>query len=117
MTNPHPRLVIEPDVDTAPGVGGVVWKLPHDGDLDGNLVRLAGGRSIDEHVNGEVDVLVVVRAGHGVLVVDGESHELGPATVALVPKGSRRSIAAGDAGLTYLSIHRRREGLAIHRRD
>jgi len=113
MTNADRRLVIEPDVDTAPGVGGVVWKLPHDGDLDGNLVRLAAGRSIDEHVNAEVDVLVVVRAGGGALVVDGDRHELGPATVALVPKGARRSIVAGDAGLAYLSIHRRREGLAI----
>lgn len=112
---PSPRLVVEPDVDAATGVGGVVWKLPHAGDLDGNLVRLAAGRSIDEHVNDEVDVLVVVRAGGGELVVDGERHALGSTTVALVPRGSRRSIIAGDAGITYLSIHRRREGLAVGR--
>lgn len=115
MTNPDPssQLVVEPDVDAAPGIGGVVWKLPHEGDLDGNLVRLAAGRSIEEHVNDEVDVLMVVRAGGGRLVVDGEPHELSATTLALVPRGASRSITAGDDGIAYLSIHRRREGLTI----
>lgn len=116
MTDPSPRLVVEPDVDAAPGDGGVVWKLPHDGDLDGNLVRLAAGGVIDEHVNGEVDVLVVVRSGGGRLTVDGTAHELTPSTVALVPVGTRRSVAAGPDGISYLSIHRRREGLTIGHR-
>ena len=107
------RLVVEPDVDAAHGVGGVVWKLPHDGDLDTNLVRLAAGRSIDEHVNREVDVLLVVRAGDGELVVDGVPHPLTGTTLALIPRHTRRSITAGHDGITYLSIHRRREGLTI----
>ena len=106
-------LVVEPDVEAAHGVGGVVWKLPHDGDLDGNLVRLAPGRSIDEHVNRDVDVLVVVRAGDGELTVDGEPHALTLTTLALIPRGTRRSITAGHDGITYLSIHRRRDGLSI----
>lgn len=110
---PGPRVLVEPDVDAVPGVGGVVWKLPHDGDLDGNLVRLAAGRSIEEHVNREVDVLVVVRAGGGELVVDGEHHALASTTLALVPRGARRSITAGEGGIAYLSIHRRREGLTV----
>lgn len=117
MTNPAPtsvhRLLVEPNVDIAHGVGGVIWKLPHDGDLDGNLVRLAACRSIDEHVNDEVDVLIVVRSGDGKLAVDGETHLLGSAALALVPRGTRRSITAGANGITYLSIHRRREGLTI----
>jgi quercetin dioxygenase-like cupin family protein len=112
-TIPTSRLVVEPDVEAARGVGGVVWKLPHEGDLDGNLVRLAAGRSIDEHVNDEVDVLVVVRAGDGELTVDGVPHALTGTALALIPRGTRRSIAAGDDGITYLSIHRRREGLHI----
>lgn len=116
MTDPSSRLVVEPDVDAAPGDGGVVWKLPHDGDLDGNLVRLAAGGAIDEHVNGEVDVLVVVRSGGGRLTVDGVSYDLTPTTVALVPVGSRRSITAGVDGISYLSIHRRREDLTIGHR-
>ena len=113
MTNHIARLVVEADVDAAHGIGGVVWKLPHDGDLDGNLVRLAPGRAIDEHVNTEVDVLVVVRSGAGRLAVDGTEHDLTPTTVALVPVGARRSITAGPDGISYLSIHRRRDGLTI----
>lgn len=109
------RVVVEQGVDEVDGEGGVVWKLPHDGDLDGNLVRLAAGGRIDEHVNAEVDVLMIVRAGTGELTVDGERHVLTPTTLALVPRGTSRSIAAGDAGLAYLSIHRRREGLRVGR--
>ena len=117
MSQPEPQptvhLVVEPDVDAVHGVGGVVWKLPHEGDLDGNLVRLAAGRAIDAHVNAEVDVLVIVRAGGGVLVVDDAEHPLTASTLALVPRGTRRSITAGDDGITYFSIHRRRGGLNI----
>ena len=113
-TEPTPtQLIVEPDVDATHGIGGVVWKLPHEGDLDGNLVRLAAGRSIDEHVNDEVDVLVVVRSGGGELTVDGTAHPLVATALALVPRGSRRSITAGPGGIAYLSIHRRREGLSI----
>ena len=111
--SPPAHLIVEPDVEAAHGVGGVVWKLPHEGDLDGNFVRLAAGRSIDEHVNDEVDVLVLVRAGDGELTVDGERHPLTTTTLALVPRGTRRSITAGPGGISYLSIHRRREGLGV----
>lgn len=107
------RLVVARDVDRAHGIGGVVWKLPHEGDLDGNLVRLAAGRSIDAHVNDEVDVLLVVRTGGGELTVDGERHPLDTTTVALVPRGTSRSITAGPEGIAYLSIHRHRSGLHI----
>ena len=109
------QLIVEPDVDAAHGVGGVIWKLPHAGDLDGNLVRLAADRSIDEHVNTEVDVLVIVRAGDGELMVDGQPHPLTGTALALIPRGARRSITAGPDGITYLSIHRRRGGLGIRR--
>jgi hypothetical protein len=97
-------------------VGGAVWSLPHGGDLDANLVRLASRACIPEHVNRDVDVLVVVRSGGGQLVVDETTHDLTETTVALVPRGSARSIRAGDDGLDYLSIHRRREAMQIRRR-
>lgn len=48
-----------------------MWSLPHDADLDANLVRLEPHARIDTHRNTEVDVLVVVRGGSGELVVDG----------------------------------------------
>lgn len=97
----------------APGGDGAVWSLPHDGDLDANLVVLHGGGSIGEHVNREVDVLVLVRTGSMTLTVDGEPTALVAGSLALVPRDRSRAIAAGDAGVEYLSIHRRRSGLRI----
>ncbi len=92
---------------------GVAWSLPHGGDLDANLVRLHPGGAIGEHVNGAVDVAISVVAGGGRLLVDGEPHGLAAGTFAHVPRGHRRAIDAGPDGLVYLSIHRRREALAI----
>lgn len=110
------RFMIEHDLDAVDDAGGVVWSLPADGDLNVNLVRLDPLNRIDEHVNNEVDVLLVARAGSGELVVDGFRHPFGAATVALVPRGSIRRIESGTDGLTYLTVHIRRGPLTISRR-
>jgi quercetin dioxygenase-like cupin family protein len=113
----HEESVTLIDLGSVPtgGVDGAIWSLPHGGDLDGNLVRLGPGGVIGEHVNDEVDVLVYVQSGSGELVVDGEVHALAGEHLALVARGRRRSIRAGTRGLVYLSIHRRRNGLAVQR--
>ena len=95
------------------GAGGAVWSLPHGGDLDANLVVLHPATTIGAHVNREVDVLIVVRRGAATLTVDGEAFALRAGSLALVPHQRSRSIAAGDEGVEYLSIHRRRAGLRI----
>lgn len=97
----------------ASGAGGAVWSLPHGGDLDANLVRLAPGDEIARHVNTDVDVLVFVQSGTGELTIDDDLHPLHGDVLALVPRDAHRSIAAGPRGLTYLSIHRRRSPLGI----
>lgn len=97
------------------GSGGAVWSLPHGGDLDANLVRLDPGAAIDAHVNDELDVLVFVQSGTAVLTVDDQTQPLGPDHLALIPKGARRTIVAGNGGITYLSVHRRRAPLKISR--
>lgn len=97
------------------GSGGAVWSLPHGGDLDANLVRLDPGAAIDAHVNDELDVLLFVQSGTAVLTVDDQAQSLGPDHLALIPKGSRRTIVAGTGGITYLSVHRRRSPLKISR--
>lgn len=97
------------------GAAGVVWSLPHGGDLDANLVRLGPGDAIAEHVNNEVDVLVFVQSGDGRLTIDGESHPLHSDVAAMIPRGSRRRFVGGVGGVTYLSIHRRRGPLRIER--
>jgi quercetin dioxygenase-like cupin family protein len=101
------------DLASIEGVGGAVWSLPHGGDLDANLVRLAPNARIDEHVNDEVDVLIVVREGVGELTVDGIRHPLKTSAVALVRRRARRSIRAGANGLAYMTVHRSRSPLTI----
>jgi quercetin dioxygenase-like cupin family protein len=97
------------------GSDGAVWSLPHDGDLDANLVKLGAGAGIGAHRNDEVDVLLVGVAGEGVVTVDGAEHPLRVNTLLLVRKGTQRGIAAATgAELVYLSVHRARAtGLQI----
>jgi quercetin dioxygenase-like cupin family protein len=92
---------------------GVHWTLVPDSDLNANLVRLDPGHAIAEHVNEEVDVLLVTLAGSGRVVAGTRSIILVPAVVAHVPKGVPRSVHAGANGLGYLTVHRRSGGLTI----
>lgn len=83
------------------------WRLASD-DLNATLVAWAPGRGVVEHVNDELDVLIVVLDGEGVVAVDGASHMMRAPSAILVPRGAARAISAGAPGLRYLSIHRRR---------
>lgn len=95
------------------GASGAIWSLPHGGDLDANLVRLGAGKFIVDHVNDDVDVLIFVLSGRGQLTVEGRTHLLASDVLALVPRGTRRAVAAGSPGITYLSIHSHRSPLTI----
>jgi quercetin dioxygenase-like cupin family protein len=92
---------------------GVQWALAGSDDLNANLVALGPDGEIGEHVNDAVDVLVVVLAGAGSMTVEDDRHPLAAGGVVLVPRGARRRIDAGDDGLRYLTVHRRRGPLAI----
>lgn len=92
---------------------GAVWSLPHGGDLDANLVRLGDGDQIDEHVNDDVDVLIVVWDGNGQLTIDDRPTTLRSGVVISIPRGSRRAIRSASGPLSYLSVHRRRGPLTI----
>ena len=89
------------------------WSLPGPGDLNVNLVRLGPGRSMAGHTNHQLDIVLVVLAGTGRLVVDDVDRHLAPAVVAQVPKGTTRAIHAGAGGMAYLTVHRRRDPLGI----
>ena len=103
-------------LDVVGGASGACWSLPHGGDLDANVVVLHPGDSVGSHVNGEVDVLVVVLAGGGFVIVDGVRRAVRRSMVVHVPKGLARSIVAGDdEALVYVTVHRARSGLAIGR--
>jgi mannose-6-phosphate isomerase-like protein (cupin superfamily) len=94
------------------GGHGPVWGVATE-DLNATLLRWGPDEGVAEHVNAERDVLVVVIEGGGVMSIDGRDFELLPDRAVIVRKGARRSVRAGSDGLRYLSVHLRREGLAI----
>jgi quercetin dioxygenase-like cupin family protein len=86
-------------------------------DLQVNLLVLAAGDHIEEHLNAEVDVLLVGIAGTGRVEIDGVRHAFESGQAIVVPKGVRRSIAGAGDRFAYLSCHRRRAGLMPIRRS
>lgn len=106
---PRPGAV---DLSAVDGAGGVVWSVSPDG-FHTNLVVLDRGGSIAAHRNDGIDVLVVVLAGDGTATVDEVTIELAPTLALLVPRGATRSVAAGDRGLRYLTVHAQRAPLGI----
>lgn len=84
-----------------------------DADLNVNVVHLDEGSRIAEHVNDEVDVLLIVVDGSGRLRVGGRDAELVPTTVAYLALGESRAISAGPSGLTYVTAHRARGQLRV----
>lgn len=92
---------------------GVIWTLEQGGDLNVNLVRFPVGGGVDEHINEEVDILVIGVSGSGVIEVDGQEHRLRMGTIAFVPKGTRHWTRSGTGDFAYLTVHRRRGPLRI----
>ena len=91
---------------------GPLWGMAST-DLNATLLAWPPAHEVAEHVNGELDVLVVVLDGHGTAIIDGETHDLVARSAILIPRGTRRRITAGEAGIRYLSVHRRRGPLQI----
>jgi quercetin dioxygenase-like cupin family protein len=92
----------------------VDWRLTDPGrQLDANLVRLNPEHHIGEHVEPDLDVLLVAVEGDGVVHLDSGDQRLVPGAVVWLPRGSRRSVRAGAGGLAYLTSHQRRPGMKI----
>ena len=89
---------------------GAVW-TQESPDLNVNLVLFHAGEGVEEHVNTEVDVLIVGVTGSGIVTVDGVPHSLPAGHCVLVPKGARRASRAISDRFAYLTCHRRREPL------
>lgn len=93
---------------------GAVWSIAEpDRELDANLIRLPAGAEIPSHVGAEVDTLLHVVRGSGVLVTEDGEQPLRPGDVALLPRRTGRGFRAGGEGLEYLTVHRRRRSLQI----
>ncbi|MFJ3139485.1 AraC family ligand binding domain-containing protein [Streptomyces sp. NPDC086843] len=117
---PLPRILCDTAalaaVDDA--AAGALWRLAESGrQLDANVVRLPPGHRVDTHRESDLDVLLLVLSGHGTLTAPDGEHPLPAGTLTWLPHGSTRSLAAGDDGLTYLTVHRRRPGMTIRTRD
>jgi quercetin dioxygenase-like cupin family protein len=100
-------------VDLLAGGGrGPLWGAETE-DLNLTLLAWPPGEGPPEHTNTERDVVVVVLAGSGTAVLDGEEHPVRSGHAVVIPQGTARAIVAGPDGIRYLSLHRRRGGLQI----
>lgn len=110
MSTPRPRVLHELGDSGPPGVA---WRLDEPGrQLDANVIGLAPGQTVEAHTENELDVLLVVVSGTG-LVEGAAPVELVSGALVWLPRGSTRSLRAGETGLRYLTVHRRRPGLRI----
>ncbi|MGW4031153.1 cupin domain-containing protein [Streptomyces sp. NPDC004838] len=97
-----------------PERGGALWRLAESGrQLDANIVRVRPGGRVDSHVEPALDVLLSVLTGSGELESDAGRQRLEPGSVAWLPRGARRGVAAGPDGLVYVTAHQRRPGMSI----
>lgn len=116
---PLPRILCDTAAlaAEADASSGALWRLAESGrQLDANVVRLPPGARVDTHREPDLDVLLLVLAGHGTLTAPDGTHPLPAGTLTWLPHGSTRSLAAGTEGLTYLTVHRRRPGMRIQTR-
>ncbi|MFF3906628.1 hypothetical protein ACFYZJ_11655 [Streptomyces sp. NPDC001848] len=118
MDAPVPRLLcdIRALTDIAPESAGAVWKLAESGrQLDANLIRLPTLQRVDTHTEPDLDVLLLVLTGDGILGSPDGPRRLTEGTLLWLPRGSTRSVTAGEDGLSYLTVHKRRPGMRIGR--
>jgi mannose-6-phosphate isomerase-like protein (cupin superfamily) len=95
----------------APG-GGPRWGL-ETSDLNATFLAWSAGEGVAEHVNEEVDVLMVVVEGEGDVTVDGHAFRLTAGQTVAIPKGQLRSVRAVSERFAYLNVHGRRRKLAL----
>jgi uncharacterized protein (DUF2249 family) len=115
-TTPLPRVVCDTMtiIHHSQSEWGVAWKLPmHRRDLDSNIIRLAPGASIGAHVGPDLDVLLFVLDGTGHITTEIHTIDLHPGALIWLPQRSRRQFTAGSHGLSYLTVHQRRQSLIL----
>ena len=117
-STPLPRILCDTrEIATGqfgPDTVGAVWKLQvsrrH---LDANIIHLEPGSRIQAHAGPDLDVLWHILHGDGQLMTEVGMLALRPGELLWLPRLSRREIAAGNEGLTYLTVHPRRPGITI----
>jgi hypothetical protein len=102
------------EVVGGPGGEGALWRLTFEQrHLDANVIHLSAGKDIDAHTGPDLDVLMLVVGGAGKVTGAAGAVPVSAGALVWLPRRSRRSIAAGPDGLSYLTVHPRRSGLSI----
>ncbi|MDR3080123.1 MAG: hypothetical protein LBV60_04215 [Streptomyces sp.] len=116
---PAPSLLCDTRALTglAAAPAGALWRLTESGrQLDANVIHLPATHRVDTHTEPDLDVLLLVLAGDGTLTAPDSTQHLGEGALFWLPHGSTRSLAAGEHGMSYLTVHRRRPGMQIRPR-
>lgn len=92
--------------------GGAVWGAATN-ELNATVLEWPAGGGAPEHVNATRDVILVVLDGSAEIVLEGQHSRVGPGKTLVLEQGARRRVTAGPNGVRYVTVHRRREGLAI----
>ncbi|WP_067897415.1 DUF2249 domain-containing protein [Nocardia vaccinii] len=111
-----PRVLIDTSAFDPghPDTTGAVWTLPvRRRDLDANIIRIAPRGRIDAHNGPDLDVLIHVLDGAGILTTELGEVELTAGALVWLPRRSRRAFTAGPHGLRYLTVHQRRQALVL----
>lgn len=94
--------------------GGALWRLDAEPrHLDANVIALGPGKRIDTHTGPDLDVLMLVLSGAGVIEGADDTVTAAAGSLIWLPRRSQRSIVAGPDGLRYLTVHPRRPALSI----
>lgn len=113
---PVPHLLCDAEAlaARAPAQAGALWRLTEPSrQLDANLIRLPPDEQINTHIEPDLDVLLLVVNGDGVLGTALAPQPLSRGSLIWLPRGSSRSLTAGRRGMSYLTVHRRRSGMQI----
>lgn len=111
---PLPRVLVDTNTLQEVDAPGAAWALGvRDRDLDSNVIVLPAGEGIDAHIGPDLDVLILVLAGAGVLTTERGAIDLSPGQLVWLPRRSQRAFAAGVEGLRYLTVHQKRQSLVL----
>ncbi|MGH3496825.1 MAG: DUF2249 domain-containing protein [Nocardioidaceae bacterium] len=115
-STPLPRLLCETTRLTTSDsdASGAVWKLQmRERDLDSNIIRLPPAGTIGPHSGPDLDVLIHILIGTGLLGTELGTISLTAGSLLWLPRRSCRQFTAGPDGLTYLTVHQRRQALTL----
>ncbi|MGQ0625867.1 MAG: hypothetical protein ACT4PP_14610 [Sporichthyaceae bacterium] len=96
------------------GTAGAIWRLAvPQRDLDANIIHLCPGNAITAHDGPEIDVLVLVLRGSARIATDTDGFDAPAGSLVWLPRRSRRGFTAGPDGVSYLTVHQRRQALVL----